>query len=134
MAVGLATGLRTTRVDVIKTGIDAGGAAGKLRLYDGIRPATGGAATNLIVELTCTYPCAPGAAAGVLTLSTISSAAAILAGTNTATWGRFVTSAGTFVLDCSVGTIGTEVILTSTSITLGDTVDITSAVFTEGNP
>lgn len=63
MAVGLATGLRTTRVDVIKTGIDAGGAAGKLRLYDGIRPATGGAATNLIVELTCTYPCAPGAAA-----------------------------------------------------------------------
>lgn len=134
MALGLATSLRNSRLDRITAAIDAGGAAGKLQIYDGARPATGGAVTNLIVETTCSYPCAPGAAAGVLNLSAIASNVAVLAGTNTPTWGRFVTSAGAFVLDCSVGTAGTDVVLSAGTITVGDNVTILSATFTEGNP
>lgn len=134
MALGLATSLRDSRLDAIKTAIDAGGSSGKLQIYDGTRPATGGTATNLIVETTCSYPCAAGAVSGVLSLSAIASNTAVLAGTNTPTWGRFVTSAGTFVLDCSVGTAGTDVVLSAGTITVGDNVTILSATFTEGNP
>lgn len=134
MACGFSTTLRNDRLDAIKTRIDSGGAAGKLRIYDGVRPATGGSATNLIAECTLSYPCAGAAGAATLALSAITAGTAVLAGTNTPTWARFVTSAGTFVLDCAAGTSGTEVVLSSASITLGDTVSITSAVFTEGNP
>jgi hypothetical protein len=132
VTLGLATTLRNARLDAITAAIDGGAGAGLLRIYDGSRPATGGAATTLLAELTLSDPCAPSAAAGVLTFSAITDDAAANA-TGTATWGRFVTSAGTFVLDCSVGTAGTDVILNTASIVTGAVVSVTSAVITEGN-
>lgn len=132
MTLGLSTALRNARLDAITAKIDAGSGAGKLRIYDGSRPATGGSATTLLAELTLADPSADAAAAGVLTLSAISDDASANA-TGTATWGRIVDSDGTFVLDCSVGTSGTDVILNTASIVSGATVSMTSAVFTEGN-
>jgi hypothetical protein len=130
MALGLATALRTTRATAIRDAIDAG-AAGLLRIYDGVRPATGGSATTLLAELTLSDPCGS-VVNGVLTFSAITQDASANA-TGTATWFRIVTSAAAFVLDGSVGTSGADLNLTTTSVTTGQPVQVTSLVFTEGN-
>ena len=132
MTVGLNVTIRNSRVDLIKTAIDAGAGAGLLRIYDGTRPATGGAATTLLATLTCSDPSAPAAAAGVLTLNAITNGTGVAAAT--ATWARFVDSTGAHVLDCSVGTAGADINLNTTTISIGVTVSVTSAVFTAGNP
>lgn len=132
MTVGLVTALRNTRLDAIKTKVDAGGAAGFFRVYDGTRPATGGTATTLLAELTFSFPSAAAASGGVLTFSAITADASANA-TGTATWGRLVDSTSAFVGDFSVGTSAADFILTTTSITLGVQVSCTSAVLTEGN-
>jgi hypothetical protein len=129
MAFGYSTTLRNARLDAITSAV---GASGTLKIYDGTRPATGGTATTLLATLTCGATFAPAASGGVLTLNAISSATAVA--TSTATWARFATSGGTFVADCSVGTSGADINLSTTSIVTGATVQITSATITAGNP
>lgn len=134
MAIGLNSVLRNSRLDAITA---RAGASALLRLYDGTRPATAGAATNLLAQLTCNATFAPAATGGVLTLNSIASATSAAA-TGTATWFRIVQSNGsTHVMDGSISTqaAGTgDLQLDSTSIVLGGTVAISSAIFTEGNP
>ena len=72
MALGFATTLRTARASQIVAAIDAGAGAGKLRLYNGTRPATGGTVTTLLAELTFSDPCGT-VTSGVLTFSAIAS-------------------------------------------------------------
>lgn len=134
-ALGLNTTLRNNRLDQITADIDGGVGAGLLRIYDGSRPATGGAATTLLAELTFSDPSAPGAASGVLTFSAITQDSSANA-TGTATWFRIVRSDSTFVLDGSVGASGSgaDLELTSTSIVSGVAVSIpTTKTITEGN-
>lgn len=133
MTLGLATTLRNSRLDQITAAIDAGAGAGLLRIYDGSRPATGGAVTTLLAELTLSDPSAPAASSGTLTFSAITADASANA-TGTATWFRIVTSAAGFVLDGSVGTSGADINFNTTSIVTGANVSVTSLVFTEGNP
>jgi hypothetical protein len=129
MTVGFVTGLRNARADAITT---FAGNSGKLRIYSGTRPATGGTATTLLAELTCNATFAPSASGGVLTLNSITSATA--SATGTASWARLLKSDGTtIVLDCSVGTSGADINLNTTAIVSGATVSVTSAVLTEGN-
>lgn len=130
MALAYATTLRNTMLDAITT---AAGNAALLRIYDGSRPATGGTATTLLAELTCGTPFAAGASSGVLTLGSITQDASANA-SGTATWFRIVTSGGTFVLDGNVGTSGSDLNLTTTSIVSGQPVSVTSFTITEGNP
>ena len=134
MALGYDTTLRNTRLDSIKTAIDAGAGPGLLQIYDGTRPATGAAITTQVklAELTFSDPCAAAAAAGVLTFSAITSDPSANA-SGAATWFRIVTSAGAFVMDGSVGTSGADLNLNTTSIVAGQTVAITSATITAGN-
>lgn len=128
--LAFATGLRTARADAITT---FAGNSGKLRIYDGSRPATGGTATTLLAELTCNATFAPGASSGVLTLNAITSDSSADA-TGTATWGRLTKSDGTtHVLDFNVGTSGADLNLNSVSIVATGTVAVSSAVITEGN-
>jgi len=133
MTVGFLTALRNARLDAITTKLDAGSGAGKLRIYNGTRPATGGAATTLLAELTLSDPSSAAAANGVLTMSAITQDSSADA-TGTATWARMVDSDGNFVLDCSVGTSLTDIVLNTAAIVASAIVTITSAVFTEGNP
>lgn len=132
MALGYLAALRNTQLDQIRILIDAG-AAGLWRIYDGSRPATGGAATTKLAELTFSDPSAGAAAAGVLTFSAITTDASADA-TGTATWFRWVDSAAVFVADGNVGTSGSDLNLNSVSITAGGSVAITSATVTAGNP
>lgn len=133
MALGFATTLRTARASQIVAAIDAGAGAGKLRLYNGTRPATGGAVTTLLAELTFSDPCGT-VTNGVLTFNNITSDASA-DNTGTATWFRIVDSTGAFVLDGTITVTGGggDITMTSTSIQAGVTVDATSLVFTEDN-
>ena len=133
MTLGLVTASRNAQCDDIRTRIDAGAGAGLLRVYDGTRPATGGAATTLLAELTFTDPAAGSASGGALTFSAITADASANA-TGTATWCRMVDSTGAFIADGSAGTSGTDYILNTASITLGVQVSCTSFVLTAGNP
>ena len=129
MALGFVASLRNSRADQITTAI---GNAGLVRIYDGTRPATGGAATTLLAELTSGTPFAAAASAGVLTANAITQDASANA-TGTATWFRNSTSGGTAVIDGSVGTSGSDLNLTTTAIVITQPVSITSYVLTEGN-
>jgi hypothetical protein len=130
MALAYATTLRNAMLDAITT---AAGGSALLSIYDGTRPATGGAATTLLAQLTCNATFAPGASSGALTLNAITQDSSANA-TGTATWFRITTSGATFVLDGNVGTSGSDLNLTTTSIVSGQPVSVTSFVITEGNP
>ena len=122
--------LRDAMLDAITT--HAGNAA-LLRIYDGTRPATGGTATTLLAELTCGTPFAAAAVNGVLTLGAITDDSSANA-TGTATWFRIVKADGTtHVMDGDVGTSGSDLNLTTTSIVATQPVSVTSFVITEAN-
>jgi hypothetical protein len=123
--------LRDAMLDAITT---RAGNAALLRIYSGTRPSTGGTATTLLAELTCGTPFAAAAVNGVLTLGAITQDSSANA-TGTATWFRIVQSDGTtHVMDGDVGTSGSDLNLTTTSIVSGQPVSVTSFVITEGNP
>jgi hypothetical protein len=131
MAIAYHATLRNTKLDAITT---RAGNAALLRIYNGTRPATGGAATTLLAELTCGSPFAAAASGGVLTANAITQDSAADA-TDTATWFRLVQSDGTtHVLDGDVGTSGSDLNLSSVSIVTGGAVSVTSFVITAGNP
>lgn len=130
MALGFVTTLRNSRLDQITSAV---GSSGLLRIYDGSRPATGGTATTLLAELTCNATFAPSASGGVLTLNAITQDSSANA-TGTATWFRLATSGGTAQVDGNVGTSGSDLNLTTTSIVSGQPVSVSSATITEGNP
>lgn len=129
MTMGYSTALRNAQMDAKTTAV---GNAGKFALYDGIRPATGGTATNKLAEFTLGSPFAPASSGGVLSPTLPTNTIGLLTGT--ATWGRLTTSAAGFVADYSVGTSGTDVVLNTTSISVGVTVSITAWTETAGNP
>ena len=130
MAIAYSSAIRNARMDAITTFV---GANALLRIYDGTRPATGGTATTLLAELACNATFAPGASGGVLTLNAITQDSSANA-TGTATWFRIVKSDGTtHALDGSVGTSGSDLNLTTTSIVATQPVSVSSFVLTEGN-
>jgi hypothetical protein len=131
MTLGIDSAVRDAELQAIADAINAG-AAGLLRIYDGSRPATGGAATTLLVTLTFSDPCEATVTGGVLTFDTITSGTVVADGT--ATWCRFVTSAAAFVLDGDVSTSGADINFNSVAFVTGGNVAVSSLVFTCGNP
>ena len=99
MATGYAATLRNAQLDANTTFIGGGG---KLRIYNGVRPATGGAATTLLAEFTLATPFAPASSGAVL--SPTLPAATTGAAAGTATWFRVVKADGT--TQCIDGEIG----------------------------
>lgn len=129
MTTGYSTTLRNAQLDAITTAV---GNAGKLAIYDGTRPATGGTATTKLAEFTLGTPFASAAAAAVLSPTLPSNTTGLAAGT--ATWFRITTSGGTFVIDGSAGTSGTDLVLNTATISVGVTVQATAFTITRGNP
>lgn len=130
MAIAYSTAVRNARMDAITSAIST---SGLLRIYDGSRPASGGTATTLLAQLALSATAAAAAASGVLTFNSITQDSSADA-TGTATWFRITTSGGTFVIDGSVATSGSDLNLTTTAIVATQPVSVTSAVITEGNP
>lgn len=130
-APGFVATLRNARLDQITS---ACGASALLRIYDGTRPATGGAATTLLAELTCNATFAPAASGGVLTLNPITQDSSANA-TGTASWGRLTTSGGTAQMDFDVTLATANTLqLTTLSITATQPVSCSTFTITEGNP
>lgn len=134
MAIGFNVLLRNAMLNQITS---RAGANAILRIFSGTRPATAGAQTTVLAQLTCNATFAPAASNGVLTINPISPATSAAA-TGTATWWRLLASDGTtHVLDGSVSTIaaGTgDMQLDDVNIVLGGTVAISAASLTAGNP
>lgn len=132
MALELDTALINSRLDEITTAIDAGAGAGKLNIYDGTRPAKGGAVTTLLAELTFSDPSSAAAAAGVLTANSINQDASANA-TGTATWFRVTDSDDNFILDGDVGTSGSDLNLNTVAIVIAQPVSVTAFAITGAN-
>ena len=130
MALAYSTTVRNGMLDQITSAI---GASGLLRIYDGTRPASGGTATTLLAQLALSATSAPAASGGILTFNAITQDSSADA-TGTATWGRVTTSGGTFVIDFSISTSGSDMNMTTTSIVATQPVSCSSFVITEGNP
>ncbi|WP_025915517.1 hypothetical protein [Herminiimonas sp. CN] len=129
MTTGYNVLLRNAQMDAITT---FAGAGAKLRIYDGARPATGGAATTLLAEFTLASPFAPAAAAAVLSPTLPANTTGAAAGT--ASWWRIVKADGTtHVLDGSAGTSAADLILNTTTISVGVAVAVTAFTITRGN-
>lgn len=131
MALGVLLSIRNAWLTAIANAIDAGSAGGKIKFYDGTRPATGGTATTLLGTVTCATTCGT-VSNGVLTFASLTEDSSADA-TGTATWARITDSDDNFVCDCSVGTSGADINLNSTSITAGGIIRITSGTLTAGN-
>lgn len=118
--------LRNAKLDANTTII---GNAGKLEIYAGSKPATGGAEGTLLATFTLGSPFAPAASGGVQspTLPSATTGAA----TGTAGWARVNKADGTtYVMDLTVGTSGAQVNLNTLSITSGGAVTVTSWTIT----
>lgn len=123
----IADAARNAQLNGIRDLIDAGAGPGLLRIYDGSQPADADDAVttqNLLAELPLSDPCAPDAAAGVLTFSAITQQNAL--DTGMASWARVVDSDDNPIMDCNVGTNDETCVLNTTSIVAGGPVQIVS--------
>lgn len=106
---------------------------GYLRIYDGTQPATADTAITtqvLLAELRFNATAFPAAVNGVLTANAITSDASANA-SGTASWFRALKSDGTTVImDGSVGTATSNLVLSTTTITITQTVACSSFVHT----
>lgn len=102
-------------------------------IYDGAQPATGDTAIGAQVKLAhigFNVTSAPAASAGVLTMNAMTADSSADA-TGTATWARCYQANGTTaVMDVSVGTATSNIILNSVAISIGAQVSISSFTHT----
>lgn len=107
--------------------------SGKLRIYDGTRPAGPDTAITsqvLLAELTFGATAFAAASSGSKTANAITADSAADA-TGTATWFRLVIPGDTAIIDGSVGTSGTDLVLNVTSIVAGVEVAVISFVVSQ---
>jgi hypothetical protein len=124
MAIVYTNAIKDSRMQVVIDATDAGVAAGTLEI------GTAGMASTLIT-FTLADPSAT-TAAGVLTLSGLP-LNANAAATGTAAEARIRDSdSNDVVTGLTVGTSGTDIIISSVSITSGQQYSVTSATFTHG--
>jgi hypothetical protein len=132
MAIKYSATARTNRMTQLNTDI---GANAYIRIYSGTRPADVSASITgtLLAELRGNASGFGTASAGALTAAAITSDSSADA-TGTATHFRVFKSDGTTaVIDGDVGTSGSDLNLSSTSIVATGTVAVSSFVITAGN-
>lgn len=123
MAITLNSTLRTARAQAIVT---EAGATAKLTVYTAAYGA-------VLYTSTCAATLGT-VTTGVLTFNAVGNATATGAGT-AAIARLFKTDGTTMVIEgLTVGTSGTNIIITNTTIAINDVVTTSSAVITEGNP
>jgi len=129
MATRLPTGSQNAAVDAVTGRVDAGTAAGKLRIYTGAQPASANDAPTgtLLVEITLSDPAFGAAANGQAAAAGMPKSANAVA-SGTAGWFRIVDSNGNTVLDGAVTATGGggELELDNTNIASGQQVTINS--------
>jgi len=123
MAITLNTTLRNARATAIVT---EAGATAKLSVYTA-------AYGTLLYTSTCAATLGT-VSGGVLTFNAVGNATAVAAGT-AAIARLFKTDGTTMVIEgLTVGTSGTNIVITNTTIAVNDVITTSSATITEGNP
>lgn len=123
MAITLNTTLRNARATAIVT---EAGATAKLSVYTA-------AYGTLLYTSTCAATLGV-VSGGVLTFNAVGNATAVAAGT-AAIARLFKTDGTTMVIEgLTVGTSGTNIVITNTTIAVNDVITTSSATITEGNP
>lgn len=133
MTLRVAVAARNAGLDAIFDRANAGAAAGTIKIYTGAQPATADTAESgtLLVTFTLADPAFSAAASGVKDLDADPDLSATAAATGTAGWARCEDSDGNNVFDGSVGTSGADFTINSTSITSGQTVNLTLGSITD---
>lgn len=128
-AIRLATAVCNAAVDSIVDSLD-GASPGTIKVYTGSAPANPDTAATgtLLVTFTLANPAFGTAASRVAALNAVAMATAVASGT--AGWFRAANSAGVAKFDGDVGTSGEELNLSTTVITNGGNVTITSGQIT----
>ena len=122
MAVNYRASLKTTRMQAVRDDIDSGAGAGTLEICTA-------AFATVLITFTLSDP-ASTVAADVLTLAGMPKTANATA-TGTAAVARIKESGGTTVVNnLTVGTSGTDIIISSTSITSGNPYNLNSGTIT----
>jgi len=114
--------------------LDGGSGPGLIRIYSGSKPAGPDTAITsqvLLAEFTLSDPAFTAGATGVRTLDVtpIPTATGLAAGT--AAWYRAVSSDGVAHFDGTVGTSGAELILNTTTVSVGLSLQITAGTLTQ---
>lgn len=127
MTITISTAHADARLAGTMAHMDTGSANARIRIYDGTRPAGGGAATTLLVEIELDKP-SGAIAGGVLTLA--SSDVPLVANSGVATWARIVNGNGDYSWDCDVSLEGGagEVQLPDTTLFAGGKTQLVSGI------
>lgn len=126
MAVTYPTAVKNARMTAVRDAIDGGSGAGKLEI--------GTAGMSTVLATIALADPSGSISGGVLTLSGMPRSDTAADATGTAAAARIRTSDNTDIITgLTVGTADADIILDSVSITAGQTVAITSAVFTHAS-
>ena len=133
MTLRVATTARNAGLDAKYDRVNAGAGPGTITYYTGSQPATADSATSAtaLVTFTLADPAFAPADGGVKDLDADPDLSATAAATGTVGWARCKDSDGNTIFDGSVGTSGTDFIINSTSITSGQTVNLTLGSITD---
>lgn len=123
MAVNYASALKDTRMTAVRDAIDAGAGAGYLEICSA-------AYASVLATITLADPSGT-ISGGVLTFSGMPKSDTSADNTGTAAIARIKDSNGNVIVSgLTVGTSGTDIVISSTSIVAGDTVTLNSATIT----
>jgi len=133
MTLRVSVAARNAGLDAAFNLADAGAGAGTIKVYSGSQPATADTTETgtLLATFTLADPAFEVAASGVKDLDANPDLSTTAVATGTAGWARCEDSTGANVFDGSVGTSGTDFIINSTSITSGQTVNLTLGSITD---
>lgn len=122
MAANYRTSLKTTRMTAVRDDIDSGAGAGYIEICTS-------AYGTVLATITLADPC--GSVTGDTLTFTMPKSDTSADATGTAAIARIKESTGTVIVQgLTVGTSGTDIILSSLAITAGDTVTLSSATIT----
>ena len=131
MSMKFAMSLRTARGQAI---LDAIGPSGKINIYSGTQPVTGGSPSGTLLGTLNLSPIPGTVANEIITFNPVSDDISADAD-GYASWGRIFKNNGDMVIDFDCGTTSSNATMkfTNTLFATGDTISIDSFVVIEGN-
>jgi hypothetical protein len=133
MTIRIAVAGRNAALNAAFDRADAGPGPGTIKIYTGTQPSDPDAAEtgDLLATFTLTDPAFAAASGGSKDLDADPDLTAIAGATGVAGWARCEDSTGANVFDGSVGTAGTDYIISTTNITTGQTIALTLGTITD---
>lgn len=133
MVLQFSTAARNAQLAAIAAQVDGGSGPGYVEIRSGVRPANANTAATgtVLATITLADPAFETPTGGSMDLDADPDLVEASAdATGTATWARVYDSTGAAVIDGTVATSGADFNITSTAITAGQTVTLTSGSLT----